>query len=292
MHSSTLYLGSKLWKTRVINQRCLCVRLCARAMMTAFSVAALTEFLKCLQVYLEKGTRSYVLLRPGNGSNLISLVFSPKWRMEDRTESPPSAVKVEKHSQYSILTYFHGDINSMVDAHFSRALGNDCRDKAPAGKTKKLRKSMKSGKKSVLRPAVPAANGSSGPVQPPYGVSVHREIHPLPGVGGGHLLQATVPPRGPPELQPNGRRPRLLAVVHSQSERWRGVAVHRVLPDPGRVESHRTTVRNVPAQPAAQRTGWHGSRAAVQLQGRGASQLDGAAGTQGACGRRHGFQTR
>ncbi|CAG09828.1 unnamed protein product [Tetraodon nigroviridis] len=61
--------------------------------------------------------------------------------MEERTESP-MAVKVEKHSQSTILTYFHGDTNSMVDAHFSRALGTVSRDKGPA-KMKKMRKSIK-----------------------------------------------------------------------------------------------------------------------------------------------------
>lgn len=66
--------------------------------------------------------------------------------MEDRTESP-MAVKVEKHSQSIVLTYFHGDTNSMVDAHFSRALGTVSRDKGPA-KAKKTRKSIKSGKKA------------------------------------------------------------------------------------------------------------------------------------------------
>lgn len=66
--------------------------------------------------------------------------------MEDRTET---AVKVEKHSQSIILTYFHGDTNSMVDAHFNRALGTVPRDKGSA-KTKKTRKSIKSGKKAPL----------------------------------------------------------------------------------------------------------------------------------------------
>lgn len=64
--------------------------------------------------------------------------------MEERTESP-MAVKVEKHSQSTILTYFHGDTNSMVDAHFSRALGTVSRDKGPA-KMKKMRKSIKGNK--------------------------------------------------------------------------------------------------------------------------------------------------
>lgn len=62
--------------------------------------------------------------------------------MEDRTDSP-MAVKVEKHSQYVILTYFQGDINSMVDAHFNRALSKVCKSTAPAAKTKKIRKTLK-----------------------------------------------------------------------------------------------------------------------------------------------------
>lgn len=62
--------------------------------------------------------------------------------MENRTDSP-TAVRVERHSQYVILTYFQGDINSMVDAHFSRALGKVCKAKEPAAKTKKTRKIIK-----------------------------------------------------------------------------------------------------------------------------------------------------
>lgn len=62
--------------------------------------------------------------------------------MEDRTDSQ-MAVKVEKHSQYVILTYFQGDINSMVDAHFSRALSKVYNAKEPAAKKKKMRKFIK-----------------------------------------------------------------------------------------------------------------------------------------------------
>ncbi|XP_029960606.1 transcription cofactor vestigial-like protein 1 [Salarias fasciatus] len=62
--------------------------------------------------------------------------------MEERTNSP-TAVKVEEHSQYVILTYFHGDTNSMVDAHFSRALSKMCKAKSPAVKPKKARKPIK-----------------------------------------------------------------------------------------------------------------------------------------------------
>ncbi|KAM4554904.1 transcription cofactor vestigial-like protein 1 [Odontesthes bonariensis] len=62
--------------------------------------------------------------------------------MEERTGSP-IAVKVEGHSHSVLLTYFQGDINSMVDAHFTRALSKVCKAKEPAGKTKKIRKTIK-----------------------------------------------------------------------------------------------------------------------------------------------------
>lgn len=68
--------------------------------------------------------------------------------MEERTDDPV-AVKVEGHSQCVILTYFQGDIGSMVDAHFTRALSKGCRAKAPAMKTKKIRKPIKLGKHTL-----------------------------------------------------------------------------------------------------------------------------------------------
>uniref|UniRef100_A0A7N8XG82 Uncharacterized protein n=1 Tax=Mastacembelus armatus TaxID=205130 RepID=A0A7N8XG82_9TELE len=69
--------------------------------------------------------------------------------MEDRTDSP-LAVKIEEHSQCVILTYFQGDINSMVDAHFTRALSKVCKDKVPVTKTKKIRKTVKMGKHTKI----------------------------------------------------------------------------------------------------------------------------------------------
>ncbi|XP_069550260.1 uncharacterized protein [Brachyistius frenatus] len=62
--------------------------------------------------------------------------------MEDNMESP-IAVKAEKHSKCVILTYFQGDINSMVDAHFTRALSKGYKAKTPAAKTKKIHKTIK-----------------------------------------------------------------------------------------------------------------------------------------------------
>ncbi|KAF7228533.1 transcription cofactor vestigial-like protein 1 [Nothobranchius furzeri] len=62
--------------------------------------------------------------------------------MEERTDSP-IAVKVEGNSHSVILTYFQGDINSMVDAHFSRALSKACKPSEVTTKTKKVDKTVK-----------------------------------------------------------------------------------------------------------------------------------------------------
>ncbi|XP_037119048.1 transcription cofactor vestigial-like protein 1 isoform X2 [Syngnathus acus] len=63
--------------------------------------------------------------------------------MEEGMDSPV-AVKVEGHSRSVILRYFRGDIGSMVDAHFSRALSKDAKDNMPAAKAKRMRKNIKS----------------------------------------------------------------------------------------------------------------------------------------------------
>lgn len=72
------------------------------------------------------------------------LFTSHSWPMESRTDSP-IAVSVEEHSNFVILTYFQGDINSMVDAHFNRALKKDYGAKESAIKTKKHSKTIKLG---------------------------------------------------------------------------------------------------------------------------------------------------
>ncbi|KAM9376897.1 transcription cofactor vestigial-like protein 1 [Pholidichthys leucotaenia] len=55
--------------------------------------------------------------------------------MEEGRDSP-IAVRVEEHSRYVILTYFKGDINTMVNAHFDRALSKICKTKSPVVKSK------------------------------------------------------------------------------------------------------------------------------------------------------------
>ncbi|XP_013860162.1 transcription cofactor vestigial-like protein 1 [Austrofundulus limnaeus] len=62
--------------------------------------------------------------------------------MEERTDSP-IAVKVEESSHSVVLTYFQGDINSMVDAHFSRALSKVCKPTELSSKTKNIHKPIK-----------------------------------------------------------------------------------------------------------------------------------------------------
>ncbi|XP_010899779.1 transcription cofactor vestigial-like protein 1 [Esox lucius] len=64
--------------------------------------------------------------------------------MEGYSGSPQVIVKTEEQSNSVLFTYFHGDISSMVDEHFSRALGKASRTKAPSGKSKKIRKAVKS----------------------------------------------------------------------------------------------------------------------------------------------------
>ncbi|XP_015237425.1 transcription cofactor vestigial-like protein 1 [Cyprinodon tularosa] len=61
--------------------------------------------------------------------------------MEEQGESP-KAVKVEGNPHSIILTYFQGDINSMVDEHFSRALGK-IKANETAARSKKIRKTVK-----------------------------------------------------------------------------------------------------------------------------------------------------
>lgn len=73
--------------------------------------------------------------------------------MEDGANSP-MAVKVEKHQQCVIFTYFHGDTNSMVDAHFARALSTVCRGKAPTPRAKKMRKMVKIEKNSSCQGSI------------------------------------------------------------------------------------------------------------------------------------------
>uniref|UniRef100_A0A3Q2ZUP7 Si:dkeyp-11e3.1 n=1 Tax=Kryptolebias marmoratus TaxID=37003 RepID=A0A3Q2ZUP7_KRYMA len=68
--------------------------------------------------------------------------------MEERTESP-IAVKVEQNSHSVILTYFQEDINTMVDAHFTRALSKVCKPTELTGKTKNSHKAVKSGKHGI-----------------------------------------------------------------------------------------------------------------------------------------------
>lgn len=184
---------------------------------------------------------------------LFGLCFQSRLTMEDRTDSP-MAVKVERHSQYVILTYFQGDINSMVDAHFTRALGSVCKAKAPAAKTKKIRKTIKLGKHT--EPADPPclrAAHSILLIHPTcrLSLSAYRGLQHLSGERRWTLLRVTRSSRTSPDLQPCRRRSWIVAIVHCPGRRRPGVAVHHVLPVPRGVDSNWTAILHIPAQPAA-----------------------------------------
>lgn len=183
---------------------------------------------------------------------LIVSVFSHSWPMADITDSP-MAVKVEEHSQCVILTYFQGDINSMVDAHFSRALSKVCKAKAPAVKTKRIRKTIKLGKHTNSTVYL-TTNRKINPIHPHYMTSFfvpRRGNQPLSGECCWLLLTGPSCGRTSPVLQPCRRRSWLLALVHCQGRRGLGVAVPCILPVPRRIESYWAAIRHIPAQPTA-----------------------------------------
>ncbi|XP_053735518.1 transcription cofactor vestigial-like protein 1 [Synchiropus splendidus] len=103
--------------------------------------------------------------------------------MEDNTENP-TAVKVEEHSQCVIFTYFHGDIGTMVDSHFSRALNKPCKAKAPGAKLKKTHQPIKLEQTSACQESaaesyspLPIPPGRHQVFSPPDGPS--RPWHPI-----------------------------------------------------------------------------------------------------------------
>lgn len=81
----------------------------------------------------------------GRMGKLTHTVISIIAVMEHQPGSPVAG-KAEEQSGSLLLTYFQGDINSMVDAHFSRALENITKPKGDITKSKKPRKLVKSGK--------------------------------------------------------------------------------------------------------------------------------------------------
>ena len=68
--------------------------------------------------------------------------------MAGHSGSPQVVLKTEEQSNRVIFTYFQGDIGSMVDQHFNRALSKASKTKAPSGKGKKSRKAVKSGEQT------------------------------------------------------------------------------------------------------------------------------------------------
>lgn len=124
--------------------------------------------------------------------------------MEDGGENQ-TAVKVEEHSQCVILTYFHGDIGTMVDSHFSRALNKPCKAKAPVVTLKKAHPPIKLEQTSACQESaaesfsqLPLPPGRHQVYGPPDGPS--RPWHPInPRIGQSPALSAiayNLPPAG------------------------------------------------------------------------------------------------
>ncbi|KAJ8347919.1 hypothetical protein SKAU_G00265080 [Synaphobranchus kaupii] len=125
--------------------------------------------------------------------------------MEEKPGSPV-AVRAEEQSQSILFTYFQGDINSVVDEHFSRALNKANKPKDLSTKNKSSRRSPKT---EGLTPA-PAQwvfpgsawsetdfpSSSSGRIQ----LSATEDLHSPQGV-------ITSPSSQPPPLWPFGPRP-------------------------------------------------------------------------------------
>lgn len=141
--------------------------------------------------------------------------------MEDKTDNP-IAVKVEGHSQCVVLTYFQGDTNSMVDAHFKRALSKVCKAKAPAAKTKNSRKIIKLEDPNSCQGSV--AHSYAEPQVPPAAgrLLTFRSADDSPGtwhsIGGeGPGLQSITYPLPPAGLSLTGQQyaTSLLHLLHS-----------------------------------------------------------------------------
>ncbi|XP_014885131.1 transcription cofactor vestigial-like protein 1 [Poecilia latipinna] len=90
--------------------------------------------------------------------------------MEERADSL-IPVKVEENASGFTLLYFHGDINSMVDEHFSRALSKASKASELVPRSKKIRKTVKQ----------ESTNNCHGNMSGPYSES---QVPPLTG----HIL--------------------------------------------------------------------------------------------------------
>ncbi|KAJ8266941.1 hypothetical protein GJAV_G00136420 [Gymnothorax javanicus] len=77
----------------------------------------------------------------------------------DEKSGSPAAVRTEKQSQSVLFTYFQGDINSVVDEHFSRALNKANKPKDLSTKSKSSRRSPK----SAALASAPASALTPGP---------------------------------------------------------------------------------------------------------------------------------
>ncbi|KAL4648268.1 transcription cofactor vestigial-like protein 1 isoform X2, partial [Arapaima gigas] len=92
--------------------------------------------------------------------------------MEDTSSSPP-ALKAKEQTESILFTYFQGDINSVVDEHFSRALNK-------AHKPKDLSIKTKSPQSRTLKPGGPV------PMQQGYPTSSWPDPN-FPSTSAGHI---------------------------------------------------------------------------------------------------------
>ncbi|KAI1903093.1 hypothetical protein AGOR_G00023660 [Albula goreensis] len=94
--------------------------------------------------------------------------------MEEKPGSPVT-LKGEEQSQSVLFTYFQGDINSVVDEHFSRALNKATKPKDLSTKSKGNRRNPKAGEKPPLR--------LTSPFQGAPGQTNNHEEEPSPAPG-------------------------------------------------------------------------------------------------------------
>ncbi|XP_056626159.1 transcription cofactor vestigial-like protein 1 isoform X2 [Triplophysa dalaica] len=102
------------------------------------------------------------------------------------------AEKTEEQSGSVLLTYFQGDISSMVDEHFTRALSKATKPKGEPSKNKRNRKAAQT--KRLQR------GTSSNPQSSPHGSLNHPPNNALIWPGGRQDIGLALPPMHHPSV--------------------------------------------------------------------------------------------
>ncbi|XP_061106129.1 transcription cofactor vestigial-like protein 1 isoform X2 [Conger conger] len=129
--------------------------------------------------------------------------------MEEKPGSP-MAVRTEKQSQSILFTYFQGDINSVVDEHFSRALNKANKPKDLTTKNKSSRRIPK----TALGPppaSAPAPGSGPAPAQWVFPASAWPEAD-FPSSSAGRIQLSAADDLHSPQsviASPNGQPPAL-----------------------------------------------------------------------------------